>query len=127
MNGDAVRYESDHYKATAGFGARKRDLQLVFFDAQYPKPDPTAADRPSVESQTMNALERVEAAVGRSGLDLDDVLRTTVYTTDLDRIDAVESAYDAYFDDRRPAMTVVGVSELPNDAAVQIEATGVKR
>ncbi|WP_233516835.1 RidA family protein [Haloferax sp. Atlit-6N] len=39
----------------------------------------------------------------------------------------MESAYDAYFDARRPAMTVVGVSELPNDATVQIEATGVKR
>ncbi|MGB9958584.1 RidA family protein [Haloferax prahovense] len=127
MNGDAVRYESGHFKATAGYGARKRNLQLVFFDAQYPDPEQTTDGLPSIESQTMSALERVEAAVERSGIDLDDVLRTTVYTTDLDRIDAIESAYGAYFDDRRPAMTVVGVSELPNDAAVQIEATGVKR
>ncbi|RDZ45412.1 RidA family protein [Haloferax sp. Atlit-19N] len=127
MNGDAARYEGDHFKATAGYGARKRNLQLVFFDAQYPDPEQTADGHQSVESQTVNALERVEAAVGRSDLDLDDVLRTTVYTTDLDRIDAIESAYDAYFDARRPAMTVVGVSELPNDVAVQIEATGVKR
>ncbi|RDZ61586.1 RidA family protein [Haloferax sp. Atlit-12N] len=127
MNGDAIRYESDQFKATAGYGARKRNLQLVFFDAQYPEPEQTTDSLPSVESQTMSALERVEAAVERSGIDLDDVLRTTVYTTDLDRIDAIESAYDAYFDARRPAMTVVGVSELPNDAAVQIEATGVKR
>ncbi|WP_424008844.1 hypothetical protein [Haloferax denitrificans] len=73
MNGDAVRYESDHFKATAGYGARKRNLQLVFFDAQYPEPEATADDHQSVESQTMSALERVEAAVERSGLDLDDV------------------------------------------------------
>ncbi len=55
------------------------------------------------------------------------MLRTTVYTTDLDRIDAIESAYDAYFGTRRPTMTVVSVSVLPNDPPVQTEATGVKR
>ncbi|WP_233516817.1 hypothetical protein [Haloferax sp. Atlit-6N] len=74
MNGDAVRFESDHFKATAGCGARKQNLQLVFFDAQYPEPERTADGLQSVESQTMSALERVEAAVERSGLELDDVL-----------------------------------------------------
>jgi 2-iminobutanoate/2-iminopropanoate deaminase len=58
---------------------------------------------------------------------MDDVLRTTVYTTDADRIDDIEAAYERYFEDRRPAMTVVGVADLPGDAAVQIEATAVER
>lgn len=75
----------------------------------------------------MNTLERVEATVGRSGFDLNDVFQTAIYATDLDRIDVVESAYDAYFDDRRPAITAVGAPELSNGTAVQTEATDVKR
>ena len=125
MNGDVTRYESDHLKATAGYGVRKRNLQLVFFDGQFPAR--AHADAMTVEEQTADALERVETAVRRAGAEMDDVLRTTVYTTDADRADDIEAAYDAYFEERRPAMTVVGVADLPDGAAVQIEATAVER
>lgn len=125
MNGDVTRYESDHLKATAGYGTRKRNLQLVFFDGKFPRR--SSADEMTVEEQTVDALERVETDVRRAELEMDDVLRTTVYTTAADRIDDIESAYDTYFESRRPAMTVVGVADLPDDAAVQIEATAVER
>jgi 2-iminobutanoate/2-iminopropanoate deaminase len=125
MNGDVTRYESDHFKATAGYGVRKRNIQLVFFDGKFPRR--ARADGLTVEEQTVDALERVETAVVRAGVGMDDVLRTTVYTTDADRIDDIEAAYERYFEERRPAMTVVGVADLPDDAAVQIEATAVER
>lgn len=125
MNGDVTRYESDHGKATAGYGVRKRNLQLVFLDGKFPRQ--ASADGMTVEEQTVDALERVETDVRRAGLEMDDVLRTTVYTTEIDRRDDVEAAYETYFEARRPAMTVVGVADLPDDAAVQIEATAVDR
>lgn len=125
MNGDVTRYESDNFGATGGYGVRKRNLQLIFFDGKFPTR--TNADEMSVEEQTVDALERVETAVRRTGVEMDDVLRTTVYTTDVDRIDDIEAAYESYFADRRPAMTVVGVADLPDEAAVQIEATAVER
>lgn len=125
MTSDVTRYESDHLKATGGYGVRKRNLQLVFFDGKFPKR--AYVDDLSVEEQTVDALERVETAVRGAGLEMDDVLRTTVYTTDVDRIDDIESAYETYFEERRPAMTVVGAERLPDDAAVQIEATAVER
>lgn len=124
MNGDVTRYESDTLSATAGYGVRKRNLQLVFFDGKFPAAD---TDGMSVEAQTVDALERVETAARRAGVEMDDVLRTTVYTTDADRADDIEAAYESYFEDRRPAMTVVGVADLPDGAAVQIEATAVER
>lgn len=120
-----TRYESDSRKASAGYGATKRDLQLVFFDGQVPG-EATAATR-GVRAQTADTLERVAAAAARSGLGQDDILRTTVYLTDLDRSRAVDDAFDEFFDRRRPAKTVVGVDSLPGGAAVQVEATGVKR
>lgn len=125
MNGDVTRYESDTLSATAGYGVRKRNLQLVFFDGKFPTR--ADADGMSVEAQTVDALERVETAARRAGVGMDDVLRTTVYTTDADRVDDIEAAYESYFEDRRPAMTVVGVADLPGEAAVQIEATAVER
>ena len=125
MNGDVTRYESDNLDATAGYGVRKRNLQLVFFDGKFPTR--ANADEMSVGEQTVDALERVETAVRRAGVEMDDVLRTTVYMTEADRIDDIEAAYESYFEGRRPAMTVVGAADLPDGAAVQIEATAVER
>ncbi|MDS0300821.1 RidA family protein [Halogeometricum sp. S1BR25-6] len=125
MNGDVTRYESDTLDATAGYGVRKRNFQLVFFDGKFPTR--ADADGMDLEEQTADALEHVETAVRRAGVKMDDVLRTTVYTTEADRTDDIEAAYETYFADRRPAMTVVGVADLPDGAAVQIEATAVER
>ncbi|ELZ28466.1 endoribonuclease L-PSP [Halogeometricum pallidum JCM 14848] len=97
----------------------------MFFDGKFPTR--ANADEMNVEEQTVDVLERVETAARRAGVEMNDVLRTTVYTTDVDRTDDIEAAYESYFADRRPAMTVVGVADLPDEAAVQIEATAVER
>lgn len=124
MNGKTTRYEGDSLSAIGGYGVRKRNVQLAFFDGQYPEVSQTTM---SIREQTTAALERVADAAEAAGVGRDDVLRTTVYLTNTGRRDAVEEAYDAFFEDRRPAITIVGASSLPNGAAVGIEATGVRR
>lgn len=125
MQKNVTRHESDRLSALGGYGVRKRDLQLVFFDGQ--TPDERTALRRGVKEQTTAALERITAVAAESDIEADDIMRTTVYLTKMDRLPEVESAYEEFFDGRRPSMTVVGVGALPNDADVQIEATGVDR
>ncbi|WP_258555546.1 RidA family protein [Halopelagius longus] len=125
MQKNVTRHESDRLSALGGYGVRKRGLQLVFFDGQ--TPDERTALRRGVKEQTIAALDRVTSVAAESDVEADDIMRTTVYLTKMDRLPEVESAYEEFFDGRRPSMTVVGVGALPNDADVQIEATGVDR
>ncbi|SFG91863.1 2-iminobutanoate/2-iminopropanoate deaminase [Halopelagius inordinatus] len=125
MHDNVTRHESDRLNALGGYGVQKRGLQLVFFDGQ--TPDERTALKRGVKEQTAAALERVTTVAAESDVGTDDIMRTTVYLTEMDRLPEVRSAYDDFFDGRRPSMTVVGVDALPNDAAVQIEATGVDR
>lgn len=105
--------------------ARSGNPQLVFFDGQVPE-DETALEQ-GVQKQTLAVLERVRTLADEASIDVQNLLRTTVYLTELDQSAAVERAYDEFFTDQRPSRTLVGVESLPNDAAVQIEVTGVDR
>ncbi|RLM96605.1 RidA family protein [Haloarcula sp. Atlit-7R] len=125
VDSTVTRYESDQPTDRSVYGTRRQDSQLVFFDGQ--TPDRETARSGGVREQTRDALDRVRTMAAESGLEPDDLLRTTVYLAEMDELPAVKRAYAEFFDGQRPSRTVVGVSSLPNDAAVQIEATGVKR
>jgi len=125
INSSVTRYEGDQPTEHSVYGTRQQDSQLVFFDGQVP--DVETVRSGGVREQTLAALDQIRAMAVESGLESRDLMRTTVYLTEMDQLTAVKQAYAAFFDGQRPSRTVVGVTSLPNDAAVQIEATGVKR
>ena len=76
-----------------------------------------------VQDQTERVLANVAAVVEESGGDgLDDVVKVTVYLTDLDDYDAVNEAYGAKFPGDPPARVCVEVSRLPGDVRVEMDA-----
>ncbi len=77
----------------------------------------------SIREQTERVLDNVAAVVEAAGGSLDDVVKVTVYLTDLDDYDAVNEAYGAKFDGDPPARVCVEVSRLPGDVAVEMDAT----
>lgn len=123
MSDDVIRTERDS-SLTTPYSVRNRGSQSVWIDGQVPGTE-AVSDR-GIRAQTIAALERVLTVATEAGVDRRSVTRTTIYLTEMDELEAVTQAYDEFFDDRRPARTFVGVEELPNDAAVQIEATGVR-
>lgn len=125
INSSVTRYEGDQPTEHSVYSTRQQDNQLVFFDGQFP--DAETVRSGGVQEQTLAALDRIRAMAAESGLEPRDLMRTTVYLTEMDQLPAVKQAYAAFFDGQRPSRTVVGVTSLPNDAAVQVEATGVKR
>jgi 2-iminobutanoate/2-iminopropanoate deaminase len=121
---DTTRYKKDRRPAINPY-ARSRTTHLVFFDGQVPDED-TALNY-GIQEQTLAALEQIRTLTAESGIEMQDLLRTTVYLTEMDQSAAVERAYDEFFEGQRPSLTFVGAEVLPNDAAIQIEATGVDR
>ncbi|RQH02015.1 Rid family detoxifying hydrolase [Natrarchaeobius oligotrophus] len=76
-----------------------------------------------IQAQTDRVLENVAAVVEEAGGDgLADVVKVTVYLTDLSDYERVNEAYGANFADEPPARVCVEVSRLPEDVRVEMDA-----
>jgi len=77
-----------------------------------------------IRDQTEQVLDNIAAVVDDAGGDgLADVVKVTVYLTDLADYDRVNDAYGARFDEDPPARVCVEVSRLPEDVCVELDAT----
>jgi 2-iminobutanoate/2-iminopropanoate deaminase len=72
-------------------------------------------------AQLSQALANAGALLAEHGASPADIVKTTVFVTDMGGYAAVNQAYVAFFGDHRPARSVVGVAGLPLGAAVEVE------
>lgn len=81
----------------------------------------------SVLNQTREALKRVLALVRAAGGDAADVVKLTIYLTDMERKGEVGAARREFFREPFPCSTLVGISALAaRDLMVEIEAVAVR-
>jgi 2-iminobutanoate/2-iminopropanoate deaminase len=71
--------------------------------------------------ETTQALRNIESILRASGAGLGDVVKMSVYLTDMKTFPAMNKAYGAFFPEDPPARITVGASELALGAAVEIE------
>lgn len=77
-------------------------------------------------AQARRCLELIRDALGRLGVGLHQVVRTRMYTTDIDRWEDYARAHRELFQDHPPATTLVEVSRLIHpDMLIEIEADAV--
>ncbi|HUR78410.1 MAG TPA: RidA family protein [Acidimicrobiales bacterium] len=76
-----------------------------------------------VAAETTQAVTNLAGLLESEGASLDDIVKTTVFLTNMDDFAAMNEAYVAAFGDHRPARSTIGVAALPvAGAAVEIEA-----
>lgn len=76
----------------------------------------------SSDAQIRQVFDNLAAIVAAAGVTLADVVKLTVYLTDLDDFAAVNKIMTEYFSEPYPARAAVGAGQLPKGAAVQIDA-----
>lgn len=81
----------------------------------------------SVQEQTRLALRNVEQILLSAGSDLNHVIKTTAYVTDVELWGGVNEAYAEVFGDHRPARAVVPSRDLHYGCLVEIEAIAALR
>ena len=75
-----------------------------------------------IAEQTERVLSNIRAILQASGLDMANVVKTTVFLVDMADFAAMNTAYANAFGDHRPARSTVAVAALPRGARVEIEA-----
>jgi reactive intermediate/imine deaminase len=75
-----------------------------------------------VEPQIRRVFENLKAVATAAGGGLDDVVRLTVYLTDLDHFTRLNEIMATYFTAPYPARAALGVASLPRNAQVEIDA-----
>lgn len=80
---------------------------------------------PDVREQTARALQNMKAVLAAAGASPEQVVKTTVFLTDMADFQAVNSVYAETFTTDAPARSCVAVAALPKGARVEIEAVAV--
>ncbi len=75
-----------------------------------------------IAAATRRVLDNLKAVVEAAGANLDQTVRVTIYLTDLNRFETVNSIYAEYFTGSPPARACVEVSRLPKGADVEMDA-----
>ncbi len=79
------------------------------------------------EQQVRQIMRNLKAILQAAGSDLKNVVKFTVFVTDLDNFGLLNQVFGEYFPESAPARSAVQVSSLPLDGLVEIEAIAVKR
>ena len=100
--------------------------QLLFVSGQIPV-DPVTGDVMSddIAQQTTRVIQNLTSVLEAAGGSLRDVVRTTVFLTDLADFAAMNTVYASNFDTPAPARSTVEVSALPKSVRIEIDAIAV--
>ncbi|MEG0006427.1 MAG: RidA family protein [Aeromonas sp.] len=75
-----------------------------------------------VREQTAQCLSHIKAIVESINHVMDDIVKVNIQVKNIEDLEAVNAIYSQYFPSYHPARTVIGVSELPAGALVQMDA-----
>jgi len=99
-----------------------RSGDLVFCSGQVGLDPATGELADGVEAQAERALRNLQAVLDAAGLGLDDVVKTTIFLTDVGDFGAVNAVYAKFMPEPPPARSTVGIAALPKGALIEIEA-----
>ncbi len=94
----------------------------VYLSGQIPLDPRTMQLVDGFEAQAERVFDNLEAVCREAGGGFDDVVRVTIYLTDLANFAKVNEAMAARFREPYPARVTVGVASLPRGAQVEIDA-----
>ena len=118
-------------KAPAAIGPYSQAIDsgagLVFVSGQLPI-DPATGAFPEggVAEQTRQSLLNARAILQAAGLDLNNVVKTTVFLADMADCGAMNEVYAQFFAAPFPARSAVAVKDLPKGARVEIECIATR-
>ena len=84
-------------------------------------------DNSSIESETIRVLNNIEAVLKEASYDFNDIIKTTIFLTNMEDFNVVNEIYGKRFEKEfAPARETVEVSGLPKNAKIEISIIAKK-
>lgn len=117
-------------KAPAAIGPYSQAIEangMVFASGQLPI-DPATGAFPEggIKEQTRQSLLNAQAILQSAGLDLKNVVKTTVLLSDIANFGSMNEVYAEFFSQPYPARSAFAVRDLPKGALVEIECIAAR-
>lgn len=102
--------------------------EMVFVSGQLPV-DPATGEFASEEirGQSRQSLQNVKEILAAAGYDMGDVVKTTVYLSDIKNFVPMNEVYAEFFQEPYPARAAFQVAALPKGALVEIKVVACKK
>lgn len=117
-------------KAPAAIGPYSQAIEsygMIFVSGQLPLDPETGSFPDGIEAQTRQSLTNGKAILEKAGYTLDNVVKTTVFLSDLNNFAAMNEEYEKFFSEGSyPARSAVQAARIPKDALVEIELIAAK-
>ena len=113
-------------KATGPFSQAVVDGNLVYTSGQIYLTTEGKLLEGTLEEQIHQIMGNLKAVLEAAGVSFQNVVKTTIYVTDMGIYGKVNEIYGTYFSEPYPAREVVCVKELPLKAAVKISMVAIK-
>ena len=90
--------------------------------------DPTTGElkNKDIQEETHQVMHNLKAVLHGAGMDFNNVIKTTIFITDMKQFAEVNEVYGKYFEGEFPARETVQVSALPKFVNVEISMIAVK-
>ena len=118
-------------KAPKAIGPYSQAVQagnLIFISGQIPI-DPKSGEimlyNGNAAEQAHLVLKNLKGILESQGLSFENVIKTTIFLTNMDDFAKVNEVYASYFNEYKPARACVQVARLPKDVSVEIEAVAL--
>ena len=117
-------------KAPGAIGPYSQAIEaggMVFVSGQLPVDAATGEFAPGgVAEQTKQSFENIKHILAEAGLTTANIVKTTVFLSDMSLFAEMNAVYATYFEGAFPARSAVAVKALPKNAMVEIECIAVR-
>jgi 2-iminobutanoate/2-iminopropanoate deaminase len=116
-------------KAPPSVGPYSQGIQVghfLYLSGQIPLNAAGELQRGDIVVQTIQVLENIKALLAAAGMGLAEVVKTTVFLTDLGNFAEMNRVYAEYFPHEPPARSTIQVAALPKGADIEIEIVAIQ-
>ncbi|MCA1927237.1 MAG: RidA family protein [Calditerrivibrio sp.] len=114
-------------KAIGPYSQATRCGNILFVSGQIPiDPKSNMVIEGTIEEMTLQVLNNIKAIVEFSNFKITDIAKVTLFIKDMSHFGVINSIYESFFGDHKPARAVVEVSRLPKDVLIEAECIAIK-
>lgn len=116
-------------KAPAAIGPYSQAIKadnMIFTSGQlHFNPESGELIKGDIQKLTRQCLENVKAILEEAGASLDDVVKVSIFITDMSKFPLINEVYGQYFNNHKPARSCIAVKDLPAGGEIEIEAIAI--